>query len=65
MESPKNLAHYDISSESNKQFTTEILEEKKIINLKCFKWLHNQKKHKYDEMFDYETDKFILSEYNI
>ena len=54
-----------ISCESSQQLNTEILEEKKILNLKCFKWLHNHNKHKYDEMFDYQTEEFILSEYNI
>lgn len=35
------------------------------LNIKCFKWLHNKKNTKYDEIFDYETRSFIMSEYTI
>jgi hypothetical protein len=43
----------------------EILKDSKILNIKCFKWLHSNNKRKYDEMFDYDTDTFKLSEYNV
>lgn len=35
------------------------------MKVKCFKWLHTYKNHKYDEMFDFKTKTFYLSEYNI
>ena len=62
MESPLFLTQ---SHDESDHMTEDVYEESKFINLKCFKWLHNHKRNKYDEMFDYETEKFILSEYNV
>lgn len=43
----------------------EILKNNKVLNIKCFKWLHSYNKRKYDEMFDYDTNTFKLSDYNV
>jgi hypothetical protein len=62
MESPILLTH---SHKESHLLNEDLYEESKFLNIKCFKWLHNHKRNKYDEMFDYETEKFILSEYNV
>jgi hypothetical protein len=35
------------------------------INIKCFKWIHGMRNHKYDEMFDYDTNEFLYSSYTV
>jgi hypothetical protein len=43
----------------------EIINENICLNIKCFKWFHKHNSRKYDEMFDYDTNNFNFSEFDV